>query len=282
VYVAGGTVTLNNDTLSSNHAQGGNGGVGGAGGPGGTDRNVYSIRDIYPSYSTGSTHTTSHVGSPGSRGSGGGPGTGSGGGIYVGSGGVTLHNTLIAGNPAGDISGTLDGASDYNLIGDGSGRLNTANHNLLGSSTSPLNSLLAPLANYGGPTQTMALLPGSPAIDAGSSAYGSSTDQRGESRVGVTDIGAFESQGFTVAVSSGNSQFAAVNTAFADPLRVSVTANNSIEPVAGGLITFTAPASGASTILGGNPATIGSNWPQLQPQDGSRQWQQRRRGAGQQ
>jgi len=175
-----------------------------------------------------------------------------------------LHNTLVAGNllknssvdlPS-DATYSLDSASDYNLIGDGSGGLSTANHNILG-----VNPLLAPLGNYGGPTQTMALLPGSPAIDAGSSAYenSSKTDQRGEPIVGAPDIGAFESQGFTITVSSGNNQSANINTAFANPLVVSVTANNPVEPVAGGVITFTVPASGASAVLKGSPATIGSD-----------------------
>ena len=45
-------------------------------------------------------------------------------------------------------------------------------------------------------------------------------------------------------------------TAFPAPLVVTVTANNPIEPVAGGLVTFTPPASGASAILSGSPATI--------------------------
>src|SRR5262249_4151915 len=130
-------------------------------------------------------------------------------GIWVYDGDVLLHNTLIAGNQ-GDVSGSLDSASDYNLIGDGSGGLSTAKHNMLG-----VNPLLAPFSNYGGPMKTMALLPGSPAIDAGSSAYGGSTDQRGKSRVGAPDIGAFESQGFTIAVSSGNNQSAPTYTAFA-------------------------------------------------------------------
>ena len=46
--------------------------------------------------------------------------------------------------------------------------------------------MLAPLGDYGGPTQTMALLPGSPAIDAGNSDLvpaGITTDQRGDARV---------------------------------------------------------------------------------------------------
>ena len=59
----------------------------------------------------------------------------------------------------------------------------------------PGNSLfvdphLSPLANNGGPTQTMALRAGSPAIDAGSG--GPLTDERGISRVGACDIGAYE------------------------------------------------------------------------------------------
>jgi hypothetical protein len=50
------------------------------------------------------------------------------------------------------------------------------------------------LANNGGPTLTMALLPGSPAIDAGDTAAAPPTDQRGQPRpVGLAaDIGAYE------------------------------------------------------------------------------------------
>ncbi len=106
----------------------------------------------------------------------------------------------------------------------------------------------------------MALLPGSPAIDAGNNALipsGVTTDQRGLPRIvnGNVDIGAFESSGFTIAVTSGSGQTAG---AFA-PLVVTVTANNPIEPVAGGQVTFTPPASGASAVLTGNPATIGAS-----------------------
>src|SRR5262249_40378690 len=131
----------------------------------------------------------------------------------------------------------------------------------------PLDPLLAPLGNYGGPTLTMALLPGSPAIDAGNNGLipaGVTTDQRGLARVvnGTVDIGAFESSGFTIAVSSGDGQPAHLNTASSARLVVTVTANNpskprlSGEPVAGGLVTFTAPATGASATIDGSPATI--------------------------
>ena len=51
---------------------------------------------------------------------------------------------------------------------------------------------LGPLQSNGGPTDTVALLAGSPAINAGNDAFAPSTDQRGQPRVGVSDIGAFE------------------------------------------------------------------------------------------
>ena len=70
------------------------------------------------------------------------------------------------------------------------------------------------------------------------------------------DIGAFESSGFTITVTSGNGQSTGPLTAFSAPLVATVTANNPSEPVAGGLVTFTAPPSGASATLSGSPATI--------------------------
>ena len=53
---------------------------------------------------------------------------------------------------------------------------------------------LGPLADNGGPTQTHALLPGSPAIDAADLLAAPATDQRGLPRVGRPDIGAVEFQ----------------------------------------------------------------------------------------
>lgn len=56
--------------------------------------------------------------------------------------------------------------------------------------------LLGPLGNYGGPTPTMSLLPGSPAIDAGDDSAAPATDQRGFPRISGAhvDLGAFEVQ----------------------------------------------------------------------------------------
>jgi hypothetical protein len=103
-----------------------------------------------------------------------------------------------------DYAGIASAGSGHNLIGiaDGSSLGFTAAHgDLLGTAAGPLDPHLGPLQNNGGPTPTMALLPGSPALDAGLNdalpATGSS-DQRGQgfARVvnGAIDIGAFEAQ----------------------------------------------------------------------------------------
>jgi hypothetical protein len=122
---------------------------------------------------------------------------------------VSLHNTLIAGNFHGatgtipdDVFGQLDPGGDNNLIGDGtnmSGLVNGVNGNQVGTADNPIDPRLGPLADNGGPTLTHALLPGSPAIDAGNNAYATDFDQRGPGfpRIvnGTIDIGAFEFQG---------------------------------------------------------------------------------------
>jgi hypothetical protein len=137
-----------------------------------------------------------------------------GGGVLVdgGSGGTLIaRNALIAGNilsgsggTSPDVNGPVDSASANNLIGvgDGStGLTNSANGNLVGTGAAPIASLLGALGNYSGSTQTIPLLPGSPAIDAGTNGTSiPATDQRGKPRVGAPDIGAFESQGFALAV----------------------------------------------------------------------------------
>ena len=139
---------------------------------------------------------------------------GTGGGIRVGPGSVTLENTIIAGNTAANGLGDTTGAPTPGPNVDGA--VTSNGHNLLGIATEAtgftgtgdqtgVDPMLMPLADNGGPTQTMALSVGSPAIDSGVAA-GASFDQRGKPRTfddpGVvnaatsdgTDIGAFELQ----------------------------------------------------------------------------------------
>ena len=63
-------------------------------------------------------------------------------------------------------------------------------------------------------------------------------------RVGPPDIGAFESQGFTLTISGGTDQSTPIGTPFASPLTVTVTANNAVEPVSGGAVFFNSPQNG--------------------------------------
>jgi hypothetical protein len=148
-------------------------------------------------------------------------GSAAGAGIYVPSTDVLLNNSLVADNiddtlqtgalgvfspfdttNPDDVTGPLEASSSYNLFGvGGSGLLaNGVDGNQVGVATTDLGSL----ANNGGPTQTVALLAGSPAIAHGSSKLAVdpvsgkplTTDQRGagfvRSVLGVTDIGAYE------------------------------------------------------------------------------------------
>ena len=116
--------------------------------------------------------------------------------------------------------------------------------------------LLGVLGDYGGPVPTIPLLPGSPAIDAGTTADVPDKDARGVDRVGLPDIGAFESQGFILGSLTGTPQNTFLETAFADPLGLIITPQGSGEPVEGGIVYFTAPAAGASCTFDLNPVSI--------------------------
>jgi hypothetical protein len=142
---------------------------------------------------------------------------------------LILANTILADG----IGGTVDSASAYNnLIGtdDSGGLVNGVNGNQVG-----VDPRLDPngLQDNGGPTQTIALLPDSPAINAGDNALAVDpatkqplwTDQRGFSRiVGFTvDIGAYEVQEVQNSLTAGacgwGTQTATLQTA-ADGLRL--------------------------------------------------------------
>jgi hypothetical protein len=115
---------------------------------------------------------------------------GEAGGIY---GPVQLlRDTILAGNQGNDLTGQIS-SSGYNLIGNTHGASGFNDTDLLN-----VNPMLGPLHYNGGPTPTHALLPGSPAIDAGDNTGAPEWDQRGPGfpRIvnDVIDIGAFEVQ----------------------------------------------------------------------------------------
>jgi hypothetical protein len=195
---------------------------------------------------------------------------GAGGGLEVIAGTATLDNTIVALNTQGtgsttasDIAGTAAAASAFNLIGTGGagGLTNGTKGNQVGVA----NPLLGALANNGGPTQTIALLPGSPAIGKGSATIAGvtvpPTDQRGVARPSTSiDIGAFQDRGFTITIVTGESpQTAAIATPFANPLAVIVRSPFG-DPVQGGAITFKVKPSsgGASASLSAPTATVGA------------------------
>jgi hypothetical protein len=159
-----------------------------------------------------------------------------GGGIRTYFGTATLKNTIVANSTSGgNCDGTIGGSN------------NLADDSSCGSNfTYSASILLSTLGSYGGSTQTIPLLPGSAAINAGNAASCTTgSDQRGVSYVGTCDIGAFESQGFTLTKTGGDNQSATVSTAFTKPLALTVGSSHS-EPVDGGVVTLTAPSSGAS------------------------------------
>lgn len=179
-----GVVTLRNSTLSGNTAYTAGGGI-----------------RVSPG-DTVNLHNTTLVNNQVSSASAG------GGGIYNTSGTINLDNSLLAGNlDAGAGSPDCNGyfnSNGYNLLGDNTGcTFNAASGDLIGSGASPLDPAIGPLADNGGATYTHALLPNSPALNAGNPLTPGSggnaceaLDQRGIDRTlnAGCDIGATETR----------------------------------------------------------------------------------------
>ena len=125
----------------------------------------------------------------------------------------TVSNTIVSGNA--DASGSPDvlsianpnvaNAFRYSFVGDASGSSLVpgnpdANGNRIGDAVMPLDAMLGPLANNGGPTLTHLPNAGSPVIDAGDPGVMGGTDQRGFARVadGRVDIGSVETGSMVV------------------------------------------------------------------------------------
>lgn len=106
--------------------------------------------------------------------------------LAVTNGVLSLRSSLLAAS-SNNVWGTVTDVG-YNMSSDGSANFSS------GTSFNFTNPRLGPLAWNGGITKTMALLPGSPAIDFGGNSGFPVTDQRGVPRSfgSAADIGAFE------------------------------------------------------------------------------------------
>ncbi len=120
---------------------------------------------------------------------------------------MVMKNSTILAGVRNSIGSTFSIGNSILTTCEGYSPITSLGHNLSSSCNlaapgdiTSTNFLLAPLGNYGGPTPTFNLLPGSPAIDAGDNSMCPATDQRGVARpidgnkdgVATCDIGAVE------------------------------------------------------------------------------------------
>jgi hypothetical protein len=229
-----GTLTITNSTVAGNRALGGSSTLGLGGGINyGNSNSLVNLN---------SCTIANNIAS-------------SGGGLYIVSGPtspVRPRNILLAGNMATmgpDLFGRIN-SQGHNLIQDPSQGIGFDATDLL-----TVDPLLDPrgLQSNGGPTQTIALQAGSPAIDAGDNTGADQWDQRGPGfpRIvnGIIDIGAFEVQ---------NSQAAALQVTapvkvFAGtPFSITVTAvdtQGNVVPGYTGTVTFSTTDPDSGVVL---------------------------------
>lgn len=183
--VGTGGVTIENSTLHGNTSANAT-----AGGGGIAFSNATGAATIRNSTITGNIAPAGAVG-------------GAGVGVGYGTGGIalTIQSSIIAqntgnatgpdlrlGNSSATATNSLIGVLPPTLFTSGSGTIT-------GTSGSPLNPLLLPLADYGGPTRTRLPDVGSPVLEVGANPNSLTADQRGVGRVvGAIDMGAVERQ----------------------------------------------------------------------------------------
>lgn len=214
-------LTVTNSTFYNNSAVGPTGGGG-----------VYSVGTL--SITNGTLSGNTAAGARGTQ-------HPNGGGIYVNGGTLQLSNSIVAGNTS---YSNADLAGGYTSSGDQVG-------------VSGID--LAPLGNYGGPTQTMIPLPGSPAICAGIQAkLVGSTDQRGEpntnshyiSGAACVDSGAVETN-YSLAFSTEPAAMIQPSTNF----QAAVMLDESGSPFTGVAVTIPLTLTGNGALNGGSAAT---------------------------
>ncbi|HEY8775548.1 MAG TPA: choice-of-anchor Q domain-containing protein, partial [Gaiellaceae bacterium] len=169
-----GTATIADSTIAGNRA----GGLGSNGDGGGISGSAGSSLAL-----TGSTVADNHAFN----------GAGSGGGIDVPA--ATLKSSIVANNRAHETSGSASYVDNCSHAATSNGRNLSDGHDCGLTATGDLQDVdprLGPLQDNGGPTDTEALLAGSPAIDAGDTC--GTLDQRGTTRPrgASCDIGPYE------------------------------------------------------------------------------------------
>ncbi len=194
------------------------------------------------------------------------------------------QNTIIAGNTnsAGGPPDCYANSSSlvsngYTLLGDDSGcNFTSGAGDIVGTGDSPIDPRLAPLGDYGGPTWTHPLYPGSPALEAGSpNSPGSgsdaceATDQRGVARPAGPrcDMGAYEGYLPLPDVAFASASYshvefsgpAAITVTLSQAWPVTVTVDYAASPITAtagsdftpitGTLTFTPGVTGAAFAL---------------------------------
>ena len=281
--------------------------MGGNGGPGGYSGAYHSQTQLPPGPSVahaanGMNGASGANGGTGMAGDDGNPGTGGpglGGGVFVGGGALTLDNSSVALNTVPDPPGpnSFEGGGVFQS---GTGTV-SANSSLFAGNTAPVgddfvgdvtatNSLFqtAPTGSYspsrnlvgvdpllsaaglqsnGGPTETIALKSGSPAIGKASNPLSLSVDQRGYLLPADTtlDVGSFQTRATpdtalptaTLAVAD----VTAANAAALNPYMFTITFKDNqavaTASLAGSIVVVQPPAGGApisATVVGTTPS----------------------------
>lgn len=275
----GGKVTITNSTFADNTATGGIGGNGGSAGIGtsGNGINGYganggsgqggaiaSVATLLQPVTNSTITTGSATGGVGGTGRNviGATGAGAGGGAFNGGSGLSLTNTILAGNSA--VTG---GNCAGNIPSDGGNNLEFSPATSCGFTINNqvTDPVLGALVNHGGPTATMALGPGSAAVGKGDHATCAGVavggmDQRGLLRLTPCSIGAFEPQSTPFptldALSSssgsttGGSSVTVTGMGFASGATILFGTASASPPgvVTGTTITATVPAHSAGTV----------------------------------
>jgi hypothetical protein len=154
----------------------------------------------------------------------------------------TLQDSIVSGNTSSinpDVYGAITTDKGHNLFGTALRNKTFGTGDLFSNAPG-----LGNLANNGGPTQTVALQSGSPAIGKGATIAGITTDQRGQSRAATPDMGAYE---------------------FNVPAPAVTSVSPATGPAAGGTqVTISGTSLGSAAIVAvdfgpNNPATIVSD-----------------------